>query len=644
MRRKVGKIKSNLKSKIIILIIVGIFLALLPINSNIHDDDITLDQKLLRISAVSGKIHIDNNWTATESTYSWCTGSGTWNDPYIIQDLIIDSGGSGSCIWIQNSDVYFRIENCTVYNSGGDWGDAGISLINVNNGTLIENNCSFNAKGIWGAGINLDGSNNNTISGNTANNNNFGIKLYLSNNSKVSGNFANNNIDSGINLGETDNTNVSGNLVLNNGGGIFLDDSNYIRIFNNTANHNNYTGIGLGNTNYNGQLIQNNCSFNGEGITFESNCENNTVQGNIVNSNTDYGINLMESSNNYVMENTVNNNGNMGINLSPNSSYNEIVNNTVNFNGFGIHFNDNSANNLILDNNCNHNIYGIIVRTPNNTISGNYVEYNSVVGMHFWSADAYNNTQNNNITRNFIYNNNYGIKFTIEVGGFFGSESALNLFEGNRISDNTRGFEIDAGCNDNLIFNNTFSDNSDANAVDNGNNNKWNSSTLGNNWDDYTGKDTNDDGVGDTLYSISGAAGSQDNNPIWWDAPVISIISPVVNASFQNAAPQFSISIEGVPNSMWYTIEGILGNFPFTEVNFTIDQPTWDNLTNGPITVTIYAQDSESEIGTTSIIVIKYLPSTPTPDGIPGYNLFFLLGTISVVAIVISTKLKKFNK
>jgi len=442
----------------------------------------------------------------------------------------------------------------------------------------------------------------------------------------------------------------------------------------------------------------------------------------------------MESSNNYIMENTVNNNGNMGINLSPNSSYNEIVDNIVNFNGFGIHFNDNSANNLILDNNCSHNIYGIIVRTPNNTISGNYVEYNSVVGMHFWSADAYNNTQNNNITRNFIYNNNYGIKFTIEVGGFFGSESALNMFEGNRISDNTRGFEIDAGCNDNLIFNNTFSDNSDANAVDNGNNNNWNSSTLGNYWDDYTGKDTKDDGVGDTPYSISGAAGSQDNYPIWWDAPVISVNSPSQNDYFSINSPNFDISIEeGVVNLTWYTLDGGIVNKTFTGLTSTIDQALWNSISDGSVTIRFYANDTMNNIAfkeitinkdTTAPIITINSPSTdeifgnnapgynltiiepdihtmwytldsgttnftftgltgtidqtiwdsisegdvmirfyvndsagninfeeiqvikriPEATGIPGYNLFFLLGTISVVAIVISTKLKKFNK
>ena len=172
------------------------------------------------------------------------------------------------------------------------------------------------------------------------------------------------------------------------------------------------------------------------------------------------------------MENTVNNNGNMGINLAPNSSYNEIVNNTVNFNGWlGIHFNDDSTNNLIMSNNCSYNVDGISVRTANNTISENYIEYNSGYGIHLWGGDTGNHTLSNNITSNFVYNNNYGI--------LLNHESSLNKFEGNRIVDNTgTGFLIDPGCNDNLIFNNTFMDNLNDNAEDDGNNNNWNSFYL----------------------------------------------------------------------------------------------------------------------------------------------------------------------
>ncbi|MFX0042912.1 MAG: right-handed parallel beta-helix repeat-containing protein, partial [Candidatus Hodarchaeota archaeon] len=128
-------------------------------------------------------IHIDdfsvgNSWSETAKLNFWCTGSGTYSDPFIIDGLEIDAAGSGSCILIENSKTeYFIIRNCKVYNAGSGlaW-DAGIKLVNTNNGILANNNCSNNG----GSGILLDNNcDNNTISGNTANDNIlYGIHVY----------------------------------------------------------------------------------------------------------------------------------------------------------------------------------------------------------------------------------------------------------------------------------------------------------------------------------------------------------------------------------------------------------------------------------------------------------------------------------
>ena len=139
--------KSNAKSN---LIIIGILFALLPIiNANLsyitdnrnktldYSDVITLEKKNLQISAVSGKIHINNNWTDAWDE-ELCTGNGTYSEPYVIEDLVIDGGGSGSCILIENSNVYFKIENCTIFNAGEEYYGAGIRLENVTNGVLIN--------------------------------------------------------------------------------------------------------------------------------------------------------------------------------------------------------------------------------------------------------------------------------------------------------------------------------------------------------------------------------------------------------------------------------------------------------------------------------------------------------------------------
>jgi parallel beta-helix repeat protein len=175
----------KLKLKIISLMILGTVFVLSPIikgnfnfttgisdKSSEYGDEITLDNENLKISEVSGKIHIlgDQGWVDFHDEGN-CSGSGIFNDPYVIKDLVIDGEGSGSCILIENSKVYFRIENCTVFNS-----DKGIELNNVNNGSIFINNCSYNN----GWGIHLIGNSNNISNNYISNNYQAGIYVYYS--------------------------------------------------------------------------------------------------------------------------------------------------------------------------------------------------------------------------------------------------------------------------------------------------------------------------------------------------------------------------------------------------------------------------------------------------------------------------------
>ncbi len=244
--------KSNRKTKTIRLLILVAFLPIF-INNSIIISNLTSnynggsDQDNLKILKISGKIHIDDtnpsmNWSVARDA-EICTGNGTYSEPYVIEDLVIDGGGSGDCILIENSDVYFRIENCTVYNSEiypdienwwyNLWNHfAGIRLSNVNNSLLIDNDCYSNNDG-----IHVDGF-NNTISGNTANNNINGSGIYVGGyNNIVAGNTANNNDFPGILLSGYNST-VSGNIAENNTfwiDGIMLYGSNYNNVSGNTA-------------------------------------------------------------------------------------------------------------------------------------------------------------------------------------------------------------------------------------------------------------------------------------------------------------------------------------------------------------------------------------------------------------------------
>ena len=90
------------------------------------------------------------------------------------------------------------------------------------------------------------------------------------------------------------------------------------------------------------------------------------------------------------------------------------------------------------------------------------------------------------------------------------------------------GAYIDTTSRDNIFYNNSFINN-DINARDDGINNNWDNGTLGNYWDDYSGNDKNDDGIGDIPYNISGFAGSVDNFPIWEDGTDAVVAIPVGN-------------------------------------------------------------------------------------------------------------------
>ena len=274
--------KSKLKKRASIIIFLGIFFAISSIyysnpclkatykdKSADYSGDITLDRENMKISAISGKIHIDNNWTAAKAA-GICTGEGTYSEPYVIEDLEIDGGGLGSCILIENSDVYFKIENCTLYNSGGS-PNAGIHLYNVDNGKLIDNNCSSNYSGIMLSNF----SDNNTISGNSADHNGCGIFIAGGYSNTVSGNSASYNNYSGIYLLGGTYTNISGNIVsYNNQNGLtfFAFSNDYNNITENIFKENSLYGVSIGDGDDNNIYL--NC-FSGNGINAYDGGSNN---------------------------------------------------------------------------------------------------------------------------------------------------------------------------------------------------------------------------------------------------------------------------------------------------------------------------------------------------------------------------------
>ncbi|HUW89877.1 MAG TPA: hypothetical protein VMV43_05090, partial [Candidatus Nanopelagicaceae bacterium] len=87
-------------------------------------------------------------------------------------------------------------------------------------------------------------------------------------------------------------------------------------------------------------------------------------------------------------------------------------------------------------------------------------------------------------------------------------------------------------------------------------------------------------------------------------APNLTIVKPNQDEVFGSAAPTFTVEITD-PNldTMWYSLNGGQ-NITFTS-NGTINQASWDLLSDGTISITFYANDTVGRIASNSVDVIK---------------------------------------
>ncbi len=96
------------------------------------------------------------NWSKTAAENDWCSGMGTIEDPYIIENVYIDGGGSiaetpgkqhsGNCLSIYRSTAYFIVRGCYFTQAGTGEFNSGIYLAYTENGILYNNTVtnSFN--------------------------------------------------------------------------------------------------------------------------------------------------------------------------------------------------------------------------------------------------------------------------------------------------------------------------------------------------------------------------------------------------------------------------------------------------------------------------------------------------------------------
>ncbi|KKN37132.1 hypothetical protein LCGC14_0766600 [marine sediment metagenome] len=208
------------------------------------------------------------------------------------------------------------------------------------------------------------------------------------------------------------------------------------------------------------------------------------------------GISLIISDNNTVRWNDVSNSGWSGVLVVQGSDYNTVIGNNASFCDYQGIYIDGRYNSY-----CTYNY-----------VAENIVNNNEKNGIHLDHSTNYNIIHNNTVK----YNKQRGILVETENG-----HTSYNNFTSNIVEDNFNEGLYFWGtwgvCVGNLISGNYFISNNGGNGRDDGSNNIWNKSLMGNYWSNYGGRDQNDDGIGDTPYNIPGSAGSQDQNPIWTD-------------------------------------------------------------------------------------------------------------------------------
>ncbi len=269
------------------------------------------------------------------------------------------------------------------------------------------------------------------------------------------------------------------------------------------------------------------------------------------------------------------------------------------------------ANNVeINDCNCFDNYYGIYINAINTTVEKSNIFDNSFVGVlieysqHASIKNCSISGNNNGMMIGYSYYSNVeGNKFlNNSVNALKISHSYYTIMHHNVFERNLYGAYVEASSNI-LFYLNDFIDN-DMHAYDDGAN-SWNNGNTGNYWDDYTGTDGNEDGIGDTPYKI-------DSNSIDWYPLIKRAGFPVVYFSFTPSTPFTYENVNFTDNSV--DLDGYIVSWlwDFGDGKTSNEQnPTHFYEDNGIYTVNLTVIDNDGNKGSIEkqIVVLNTPPA-----------------------------------
>ena len=359
----------------------------------------------------------------------------------------------------------------------------------------------------WYYGIYLSQTSGNTVSGNTISNSRYGgsIGMYYSSDNTISGNTISDSSycdgDGGICVWYSPNNTLAGNTITTQSCGLWVDG--YLDDHFNNAIDTSNTVNGKPVYYYYNIHSQTICNLDASHLTVA--CSSDvTITDNSISGGD--GIHLAYTDDSTVSANTVNSNVWYGMYLDE-SYRNEFTDNTISNNDAGVYVDRSSENeftdNLVLSNHGN----GISLSySQSNEFTNNTISNNDDSGIYL----SY--SQSNILSDNEVYSNLYGIRLY---------DSQSNIRRHNSILGGCYGIYLYGLSSNNRLYHNNLLYNTYTNAYDYGSNH-WYNETTGNYWDDYTGVDADDNGIGDVPYNISGGS-NQDPYPLMepydWEMP-----------------------------------------------------------------------------------------------------------------------------
>ncbi len=266
------------------------------------------------------------NWTWVQNQTWFGGGTGSWKEPFILEDLIFNLTNEDRTIEIINSDVYVEIRNCSFLENNEDYV---FYLINVNNSRIINNDIIFNNPYNYYPSYKIyiqdcynfsilenDFSQSDGIEIYDCYNfsileNNFsqseGIEIYDSNMGFIQNNSLDNieQSDDGLLVSNCDNITISYNSFSAFNRGIRVNFGNNITISNNMIYDCGYLEVELEDCNH-VNVIENDLTQNNNGIRI-SDSDNVKLRKNILKSPNLYeaAIHISNSYNTSIIENEI---------------------------------------------------------------------------------------------------------------------------------------------------------------------------------------------------------------------------------------------------------------------------------------------------------------------------------------------------